>query len=116
MRSCRRAEARHYKPHDQEAPQHLRLLPQVDDRYQVPGFVNSHSHALQRALRGRGASHGAMRTIDAPAQLLGIQAALAITASANGHDLSRCVHIFSLLVNLLPSIGTMYQSSLSQSA
>ena len=25
----------------------------MDDRYQLPGFVNAHSHAFQRALRGR---------------------------------------------------------------
>ena len=30
-----------------------RILTRVTDDFQIPGFVNSHSHAFQRALRGR---------------------------------------------------------------
>src|SRR5438445_6964553 len=41
------------KPHDQEAPQHMRILSRVADVFQLPGFVNAHCHAFQRALRGR---------------------------------------------------------------
>ena len=31
----------------------MRILSQVADRIQIPGFVNGHSHGFQRALRGR---------------------------------------------------------------
>ena len=30
-----------------------RILTRVTDDFQIPGFVNAHSHAFQRALRGR---------------------------------------------------------------
>jgi formimidoylglutamate deiminase len=53
MRKRRQAEKGRCQPHDQEAPQHWRILSHVADRFQIPGFVNAHSHAFQRALRGR---------------------------------------------------------------
>src|SRR5262249_6519877 len=53
-RSRRRAEAHRRQPHDQEAPPHVRrILSRVPSDLQLPGFVNAHCHAFQRALRGR---------------------------------------------------------------
>src|SRR5581483_7916534 len=49
-----RAEAHRCQPHDQEAPQQVpRILSRVADTMQLPGFVDAHCHAFQRALRGR---------------------------------------------------------------
>ncbi|MBV8597561.1 MAG: amidohydrolase family protein, partial [Actinobacteria bacterium] len=31
----------------------MRIVPRAVDDFQIPGFVNAHSHAFQRALRGR---------------------------------------------------------------
>ena len=31
----------------------MRIVPHVPDDFQIPGFVDAHSHAFQRALRGR---------------------------------------------------------------
>jgi formimidoylglutamate deiminase len=53
MRSAGHGKPCPCKPHDQEAPQHWRILSDVADRFQLPGFVDAHSHAFQRALRGK---------------------------------------------------------------
>jgi formimidoylglutamate deiminase len=53
MRKRRQGQERPYQPHDQEAPQHARILSRVADSFQLPGFVDAHCHAFQRALRGR---------------------------------------------------------------
>jgi formimidoylglutamate deiminase len=53
MRKRRQGEESPYHPHDQEAPQHARILSRVADTFQLPGFVDAHCHAFQRALRGR---------------------------------------------------------------
>jgi formimidoylglutamate deiminase len=53
MRKRRQGEESPYHPHDQEAPQHARILSRVADSFQLPGFVDAHCHAFQRALRGR---------------------------------------------------------------
>src|SRR2546426_223726 len=53
MRDRRQAQACAREPHDQEAPQHPRILSRVSDAFQLPGFVDAHSHGFQRALRGR---------------------------------------------------------------
>jgi formimidoylglutamate deiminase len=53
MRKRRQGQACPYHPHDQEAPQHPRILSRVADSFHLPGFVDAHCHAFQRALRGR---------------------------------------------------------------
>jgi formimidoylglutamate deiminase len=53
MRKRRQGQESPYHPHDQEAPQHPRILSRMADSFQLPGFVDAHSHAFQRALRGR---------------------------------------------------------------
>jgi formimidoylglutamate deiminase len=39
--------------HDQDTPQQARILSRMAATFQIPGFVDAHSHAFQRAMRGR---------------------------------------------------------------
>src|SRR5204862_647577 len=61
------------EPPHEEALQVRRILSRMPDDLQLPGFVNAHSHAFQRALRGRSEGSDFWAWRDAMLELAGAQ-------------------------------------------